>query len=212
MKNIPFCVILFLTGFTPLANSNQKSEKEKASSSKKNQIKEYLWKGGSNKKPIEILFTCKTTGPLKVILTDPEQTGNKPGETALIRMRTGNVPPSGNGYVEFIHTGQFLKKGETTSISLSTVPRFIRELEVLQTQTIKNKEVSIKEYMEKITYCEQLPKIKRYRCHISSSRYQVAEPNILLWTTSERWEKARSYSIFNPHEIGNLTKLSCYSH
>ncbi len=174
---------------------------------------EFLWQAfNKHKTSITVRFTCNEKGQINIAFTDPGQPNYVKGRQAVIRMVTANFPPSTRGYMKLIYTSTFEKDHKTLNIRKRDIKYFMQELNVLRLQTFKNKDITAKEYEEKIKYCSALPKSQRQKCYESSSGYQPTSPGIFIWIKAEETPPGSSReSLFDPSILENLKKLSCYN-
>lgn len=179
-----------------------------------NKVTQFLWtafKTESFEEQMTVRFSCDKNNQMNIVLTDPGQADFVKGWQAIVRIATGNVPPSRKGYKKFIYTGTFLNNAKTLSIRKRDVKHFLKELNTLRVQALKNQETGIKEYDEKINYCNKLPQKNRQSCYHSASGYQVQNPHIIIWIVAEETKRsAGKYGVFDIKPLENLKKLSCY--
>ncbi len=176
--------------------------------------REFIWtafKTESFETQMTIRFVCDKKNQMNIYLTDHGQPDFVKEWQAIVRMVTGNFPPSRKGYKKIIYTGKFMNDGKTLPIRQRDIKYFLEELNILRTQVFKNKEMGIKEYNEKINYCNKLPKKRQQLCYNSASGYQVKEPHIIIWIVAEEIRHpAGKYGVFDPKPLENLQNLPCY--
>ncbi len=212
-----FILLVVISASTNNASTNSASTNSALSA------KEFVWRSiKRHKNDITVYFSCNKNQELSIALTDPGQPNfiiNQPdfktqeeGWQAVVRIWTGNVPSSGEGYKKFIYASAFLKDEKKLFIKKREVQHFIKELEVLGLQTFTNEQKAIAEYEEKIKHCDRISKSQRQMCYASSSGYQPQKPYIALYILAEETHrpKWRFDTQFDPKELKNLKKLSCY--
>ena len=186
-----------------------------ASSAKAKKPVGFLWQSTNkhlDQNNISVLFSCDRSNQMRITLRDPGQPDYIKGFHGVIRLITNNTPPSGKGYKKFIYVSLFSKENKSIPIRKRDVSYFLEDLKVLHSQVLKNQEMGIKEYNEKIQYCESLAQKSQQRCFQSSSNYQPHPPLIAMWIVADETNRSagRFNSLFDPKELDQLKKLPCF--
>ncbi len=149
---------------------------------------------------------------MSITLRDPGQPDHIKGLHGVVRLITNNTPPSGQGYKKFIYVSRFSKENKSLSLHKRDVLPFLEDLNTLHQQVLQNQKQGIKEYDEKIKYCESRPKKSRQKCFESSSGYQPRPPLIAIWIEADEAKRpaGRFNSLFDPKELDSLKKLPCH--
>ena len=191
---------------------------------------QYLWhsvsgRGAAAGGRLTVQFQCETDRTLLVDLILKNHKGllkqkkSLNNRWAVSRWQVGNVPPSGQGYKEFVYPVRIQQGGERFAFPPSQLVKFKTNLQELKTQTLKNRQQALREYQEKVDYCQKRPLNRagckkdvkvcetRQKCFQSLSGYQPGNPSVTL---SVEYPGQKFYFVFDPTGLQNLKKLKCH--
>ena len=160
---------------------------------------------------LDIHFNCDSSNRLSIALSHPQFSLSPESAVAIIRTRASQYPPEGERESQFIYTGQFSEDGKKLNIHSRRVEEFIKDLETLSAQADRNEKNRLKEYEDRIQYCNNLPeKQQQQQCFQSSSGYQDVKSSIIVEIQTPNHPSKTIYSFFDPQKIKDLQNLSCY--
>ena len=135
---------------------------------------------------VRLNISCKASKDPSIALFVLEDLKPTKNTQAIIRIETGNLPPSRTGYKKFIYTASYISPNFYITERKND---FLRDLNSLRIQAFENQKKAFEEYDEKMEYCNKEPEDRRQKCFQSSSGYQDQEPHILL---EIEWKKKES--------------------
>ena len=159
---------------------------------------------------LDIHFNCDSSDRLSITLFHPQFSLSPESSLVIIKIRAEHSPSSGEGDIEFIYTAQLSKDKNQLNIHPRRVEEFIKDLEKLSTQAGRNEKNRLKEYEDRIKYCQNLSEKQQQQCFQSSSGYQDVKSSIIVEISNPNHPSKTIYSFFDPQKIKDLQKLSCY--
>ena len=159
---------------------------------------------------LDIHFNCSSPDRLYITLSHPRFPSNVKFSSLIIKTRTKHYPAEGEKESQFSYVAQFSKDKKQFNIHPRRVDEFIRDLETLSVEANRNEKNRLKEYNDRIKYCQNLPATQQQRCFQSSSGYQDVQASIIVEIHFSRHTPQAIYSFFDPNKIKDLKRLSCY--
>ena len=210
-----FQVLICLSPAGAKSAKNPSIQKTQANQSEEQSPNNFTWSSQQNMhgKKATMRFWCDTNNTFQFLITQ-DQKALPQGGFVFIKIQAGNLPPSREG-----HYGEVIYMGKSTnnkSVALpeNRKPFLISKLTNLIEQSLDNRERGLREYDQKIHYCDSLPENKKQACYSSSSGYQVAKPHIMVSMRIDGEKKSESlwfvFNITKPVQ-NKLKPLACSS-
>ena len=159
---------------------------------------------------LDIHFNCDSQNRLSIALSHPRFPLGVHFSSVIIKTRAKHYPPEGEKESQFIYVAQFSQDNKQFKIHSRRVNEFIKDFEKLSRQAYRNEQNRLKEYDDRIKYCQSLPTEQQQQCFQSSSGYQDVQSAILVEVHFSDPSSQTIYSFFDYQKIKNLKKLSCY--
>ena len=159
---------------------------------------------------LDIHFNCDSSKRLSITFSHPQFSHLPESSSAIIKIRASHYPPEGERESQFIYTAQLSQDKNQLNIHQRRVGEFIKDFETLSAQADRNEKNRLKEYEDRMKYCQNLPKKQQQQCFQSSSGYQDVESSIIVEIQIPNHPSKTIYSFFDPQKVEHLKNLSCH--